>query len=179
MIDCRAEARQPRAVPLIRFVELLMPSRFFLHLTCSLLALIAPCAAAQVTVQDAWVRATVANQQGTGAFMQITSARDARLIEVQTPAAKVAEVHEMTMIDNVMRMRPVKALDLPAGKTVELKPQGYHVMLMGLKDQLKDGDTVAITLTVEDKDKKRATVEVKAPVKPLSYAPAAGGHTHH
>ena len=155
-----------------------MPLRSCLHLICSLLALLAPCAAAQVTVQDAWVRATVAQQRGTGAFMQITAARDTRLIEVQTPAAKVAEVHEMAMVDNVMRMRPVKALELPAGKTIELKPNGYHVMLMGLKDQIKDGDTVAITLTFEDKDKKREIVEVKAPVRPLNYAPG-GAHKHH
>ena len=155
-----------------------MPFRSWPHFICALLTLAAPCAAAQVTVQDAWVRATVARQQGTGAFMQITSARDVRLIEVQSSAAKVAEVHQMTMVDNVMRMRPVKALDLPAGKTIELKPNGYHVMLMGLQAEIKDGDTVPITLTFEDKDKKREIVEVKALVRPLSYAPAGGGHKH-
>ena len=142
-------------------------------------ALIAPCAVAQVTVRDAWVRATVPQQQGTGAFMQITSPIDARLVEVQTPAAKVAEVHEMATVDNVMRMRPVKALDLPAGKTVELKPNGYHVMLMGLKDQIKDGDRISLTLTIEDKDKKRQTIEVFAPARPLNYAPGGGHGKHH
>ena len=142
-------------------------------------ALIAPCAVAQVTVRDAWVRATVPQQQGTGAFMQITSPIDARLVEVQTPAAKVAEVHEMATVDNVMRMRPVKALDLPAGKTVELKPNGYHVMLMGLKDQIKDGDRISLTLTIEDKDKKRQTIEVYAPARPLNYAPGGGHGKHH
>ena len=142
-------------------------------------ALIAPCAAAQVIVKDAWVRATVPQQQGTGAFMQITSPVDARLVEVQSPAAKVAEVHEMTMVDNVMRMRPVKALDLPAGKTVELKPSGYHVMLMGLKDQIKDGDRITLTLTLEDKDKKRQTIEVYAPARPLNYAPGGAHGKHH
>ena len=125
---------------------------------------------AQVTVKDPWVRATVSAQKATGAFMQITSAQDARLIEASSPAAGVVEVHEMVMEKDVMKMRAVKGLDLPAGKTVELKPGGYHVMLMDLKQQMKEGDTVPLTLVVEGKDKKRSTIEVKAPVKPLTAA---------
>ena len=154
----------------------------FLHrlrFICLAAALIPPFAAAQVSVKDAWVRATVPQQQGTGAFMRITAASDARLVEVQSPAAKTAEVHEMAIVDKVMRMRPVKALDLPAGKTVELKPNGYHIMLTGLKEQMKDGDRIAITLIVEDKQKKRQTVEIQAPVRPLNYMPDAGKHKHH
>ena len=124
---------------------------------------------AQVTVKDPWVRATVPAMKATGAFMQITSAQDARLMEAKSPVAGVVEVHEMTMEKDVMKMRALaKGLDLPAGKTVELKPGGYHVMLMDLKQQMKEGDTVAVTLVVEGKDKKRTTIEVKAPVKPLA-----------
>jgi periplasmic copper chaperone A len=78
------------------------------------------------------------------------------------------------MDGSTMRMRAVPSLDLPAGKPVELKPGGYHVMLMDLKQPLKDGETVSVTLTIEGRDGKRETVEVKAPVKPL-----AGGHKHH
>jgi hypothetical protein len=125
---------------------------------------------AQVTVKDPWVRATVSAQKATGAFMQITSAQDARLVEASSPVAGVVEVHEMVMEKDVMKMRAVKGLDLPAGKTVELKPGGYHVMLMDLKQQMKDGDTVPVTLVIEGKDKKRSTIEVKAPVKPLTAA---------
>jgi copper(I)-binding protein len=125
---------------------------------------------AQVTVKDPWVRATVSAQKATGAFMQITSAQDARLVEASSPVAGVVEVHEMVMEKDVMKMRAVKGLDLPAGKTVELKPGGYHVMLMDLKQQMKEGDTVPVTLVVEGKDKKRSTIEVKAPVKPLTAA---------
>ena len=143
------------------------------------LVLAASGAWAQVSVKDAWVRATVPQQRGTGAFMQITSTRDARLVEVRTPIAKVAEVHEMAMVDNVMRMRAVNGLDLPAGKTVELKPNGYHLMLMELTGQVKEGDTVPITLIVEDKVKKRETIEIKAPVRPLNYAPGGGHGKHH
>ncbi|MDP2135569.1 MAG: copper chaperone PCu(A)C [Sulfuritalea sp.] len=134
-------------------------------------------AQAQVTVKDPWVRATVAAQKATGAFMQITSAQDARLVEASSPVAGVVEVHEMTMEKDVMKMRAIKGLDLPAGKTVELKPGGYHVMLMDLKQQMKEGDTVPVTLVVEGKDKKRSTLEVKAPVRPLA-APAKMDHQH-
>ncbi len=133
---------------------------------------------AQVTVKDPWVRATVSQQKATGAFMQITSAQDARLIEASSPLAGVVEVHEMTMEKDVMKMRAVKALDLPAGKNVELKPGGYHVMLMDLKQQMKEGDTVPLTLVVEGKDKKRSTIEVKAPVKPLASSGNTGGMDH-
>ena len=134
---------------------------------------------AQVTVKDPWVRATVPAQKVTGAFMQITSAQDARLVEARSPVAGVVEVHEMVMEKEVMKMRAMKGLDLPAGKTVELKPGGYHVMLMDLKEQMKEGTTVPVTLVVESKDRKRSTVEVKAAVKPLTTpAKAEPEHKH-
>jgi copper(I)-binding protein len=129
---------------------------------------------AQVTVKDPWVRATVSAQKATGAFMQITSAQDARLVEVKSPVAGIVEIHEMAMDKDVMKMRALpNGLDLPAGKTVELKSGGYHVMLMDLKRQMKEGDSVPMTLVVEGKDKKRTTIEVKAPVKPLATASKA------
>ena len=134
---------------------------------------------AQVTVKDPWVRATVPAQKATGAFMQITSAQDARLVEARSPVAGVVEVHEMVMEKEVMKMRAMKGLDLPAGKTVERKPGGYHVMLMDLKGQMKEGTTVPVTLVVESKDRKRSTVEVKAAVKPLTTpAKAEPEHKH-
>jgi len=68
----------------------------------------------------------------------------------------------------VMKMRAVPMLELPAGKAVELKPGGYHVMLLDLKQQLRNGDTVPLSLVVEGKDGQRETVEIKAPVKPLA-----------
>ena len=121
----------------------------------------------QTTVKDAWVRGTVAQQKASGAFMQITSKQGGKLVEVRTPVAGVAEVHEMAMDGNTMRMRALPALDLPAGQAVDLKPGGYHVMLMDLKGTLKAGDTVPLTLVVEGKDGKRETLEVKAPVRAL------------
>ncbi len=140
-------------------------------------ALSAP-AAAQVTVGDPWVRATVPQQKATGAFMSITAAKGARLVDAKSPVAGVVEIHEMAMENNIMKMRAIPGLELPAGKAVELKPGGYHVMLMDLKEQMKEGQSVPITLVVEDKDKKRETVEVKAMVRPLTSG-AKKGHTHH
>jgi hypothetical protein len=135
---------------------------------------------AQVTVKDPWVRATVSQQKATGAFMQITSAQDAQLVSASSPVAGVVEVHEMTMEKDVMKMRAMKSLDLPAGKSVELKPGGYHVMLMDLKQQMKEGDTVPVTLVVEGKDKKRSSIEVKAAVKALTtQAKPADAHSAH
>ena len=135
---------------------------------------------AQVTVKDPWVRATVPAMKATGAFMQITSAQDARLVEVKSPAAGIIEIHEMAMEKDVMKMRALpNGLELPAGKAVELKPGGYHVMLMDLKQQMKDGDTVPVTLVIEGKDKKRSTIEIKAPVKALAATGKAEAEHKH
>ncbi|OGA12434.1 MAG: hypothetical protein A3H32_02110 [Betaproteobacteria bacterium RIFCSPLOWO2_02_FULL_63_19] len=124
-------------------------------------------ALAQVEVKSAWVRATVAAQKTGGAYMEITSAKDATLIGAQTPVAGAAEVHETRMENNVMRMRAVPRLALPAGKTVQFKPGGYHLMLVDLKRPLKKGETVPLRLTIENKDKSLATVEVNAEVRDL------------
>jgi len=124
---------------------------------------------AQVTVKDAWVRATVPQQNVTGAFMQLNSAKPVRLVEVRSPLAGMAEIHEMAMDKDIMSMRAVTGVDLPAGKAVELKPGGFHIMLMDLKRQVKEGDTVPLTLVIEGRDKKRSRIEVKAMVKPLGH----------
>ncbi len=135
--------------------------------------------AQNVTVTNSWVRGTVAGQTATGAFMDITSKSDAALIGATSLVAGIVEVHEMTMDGGVMRMRAVNKVDLPAGKTVQLKPGGYHVMLMDLKRPLKKGETVPLTLKIEGKNRKIETVEVKVEVKDLTAAaPAAGGDMH-
>ncbi len=131
---------------------------------------------AQVEVKEAWARATVPQQKATGAFMQITAAQATRLVEVKSSVAGVAEVHEMSMKDNLMQMRPVKALDLPAGKMVELKPGGYHVMLLDLKQPIKDGDDVPLTLVLEGADGKRTTVDVKAKARGMQPMQGHGAH---
>lgn len=144
--------------------------------TCLALLALAAGAHAQTTVKDPWVRGTVPTQKASGAFMHITSAAGGKLVSASSPVAGVVEIHEMAMEGNVMKMRAVGALELPAGKTVELKPGGYHVMLMELKGPLKAGDTVPITLVFEGADKSRQTVEVKAPVRPLAGGQAPMKH---
>ena len=129
------------------------------------LVLAAAAAHAQVTVDKPWVRTTVPQQTTTGAFMTITSVQGGKLVSASSPIATSVEVHEMKMDGDVMKMRPVDALALPAGKPVELKAGAYHMMLMGLKKPVKFGDVVPITLVVEDAAGKRESVEVKATAK--------------
>ena len=145
-------------------------------LIASLLTLTASAwAQTTVKVEDAWVRGTVASQKATGAFMRLTSAADARLVSATSPVAEVVEIHEMAMENDIMKMRQIPGLALPAGKATELKPGGFHIMLMGLKGQVKGGDTVPLTLTFEGADKKPFTQEVSAPVKALGAMPMKGG----
>jgi periplasmic copper chaperone A len=142
--------------------------------------LCAGAAHAQTTVSDPWIRGTVAQQSATGMFVQITSARGGRLVAGSSPVAGVVEIHEMTMDGTTMRMRAVPGVDLPAGKAVEFKPGGLHLMLMDLKQPLKNGDTVPVSLVVEAAGGKRETVEVKAVVRARPGASAAkDGHGHH
>ena len=125
---------------------------------------------AQVNVKDAWVRATVAEQKATGAFMQLSAPAGGRLVEVRASVAGVVELHEMSMAGTTMKMRAVPGIDLPPGQAVELKPGGFHVMLMDLKQPLKEGQSVTLTLVVEGPDKKRDSIDVKAVVRPLGAA---------
>lgn len=142
------------------------------------LALSSTLAVAQVSVKDPWVRGTVAQQKASGAFMQITSAAGGRLVGASSPVAGVVEIHEMAMDGNVMKMRAIPGLVLPAGKAVELKPGGYHVMLMDLKQALQPGQTVPITLVVEGAGGQRETVQVAAPVRALNQGAAPMHHKH-
>lgn len=118
-----------------------------------------------VEVQGAWARATVQGQKATGAFMQLTASADTQLVGISTPVAGVAEVHEMKMNNGVMTMRAVDGgLALPAGKAVELKPGGYHVMLMDLKTPLQKDTTIPVTLIFKNAAGKETRAELKLPV---------------
>jgi periplasmic copper chaperone A len=140
-----------------------------------LLSALALSAQAQTKAVDPWVRATVPQQKATGLFVQLTSTKGGQLVSASSPLAATVEIHEMRMDDGVMRMREVPALPLPAGQAVALKPGGYHLMLMGLKQQAKPGDTVPVTLVIEGADKQRETLQIQAPVRPLN-ANAAMSH---
>lgn len=125
---------------------------------------LAPVAAQEVAVKQAWVRASVPGQQATGAFMTLTARAGAKLVGVSSPVAGLAEVHEMKMQGDIMTMRAVAALELPAGQAVVLKPGGYHVMLMDLKAPLLMGSTVALTLLFKDAQGGQRKIELQVPV---------------
>ena len=121
---------------------------------------------ADIDVKSAWARPTVAGQMGTGAFMHLKSRDGARLLGASSDVAGVVEIHEMAMEGNVMRMRPIRSLDLPAGSTVELKPGGHHVMLMDLKRPLATGEKINVELRLETRDKKLVTQPIEIEIRP-------------
>ena len=137
-------------------------------LMLSLLALLSVPAFAETRVDDAWVRATVPGQPSTGAFMRITSSDDAKLLEAKSPVAKIVQIHQSKMDNDVMSMQPVEFVPLPAGKTVAIEPEGYHVMLIDLVGQVKEGDEVPLTLVVENAKGVKESVEVKAKARALN-----------
>jgi copper(I)-binding protein len=124
-------------------------------------------AQASVTATEAWVRGTVPAQKTTGAFVKLHSSEGAKLVAVTTPAAQSAEIHASEEKHGVMHMHALDSIELPAGKSVELKPGGFHIMLVNLARPLTAGDQVPLTFTVEDRQGKRTRVEVRAEVRPL------------
>ena len=144
-----------------------------------LAALLSSAAWAQVDVKGAWARPAVAGQSGTGAFMQLRSADGARVVGVASTVANVVEIHEMKMEGSVMRMRAVPVLELPAGKAVELKPGGYHVMLMDLKRVLQPGEKFTVELRIERKDKSLVSQPVEVEVRASPPAAGASAATKH
>ncbi|WP_028696441.1 copper chaperone PCu(A)C [Pseudomonas cremoricolorata] len=135
-------------------------------------------AMADTTVSEPWVRASVPQQQATGAFMVLTAERDSALVGVASPVAKTVQIHQMTMNGDVMGMQQVKVLALPAGKPVTLDANGYHVMLMGLKQQVKEGEQVPLTLTIKTAEGETQTLKVQAPVRGLTAQSPEHAHDH-
>jgi len=119
--------------------------------------------AGSVTAVNPYVRAIPPGATVSAAFMQLKNGdkSDHSLVAAQSPAAKSVELHTHTLKDGMMMMRQVKKIDLPAGKTVELKPGGLHIMLIGLTKALKPGDQVELTLIYEDGNKSKITAPVK------------------
>jgi copper(I)-binding protein len=135
--------------------------------------------AGQVTVTNAWVRATAPGQEVAGAFMDIQSDANARLVSAGSTVIPRVEVHEMKMDGDVMRMREVKSIKLPKGETVSLKPGGYHIMLMNLKKPIAAGDKIPLTLVIETQG-KREKVQVELVAKnPMEGSDGAMQHHMH
>jgi copper(I)-binding protein len=139
----------------------------------AVLLCLAPAAAgAQVVVKDAWARSTVPGQSVGGAYMRIESSVPVSLVAASSSAAKSVEIHESSMEGGVMRMRAVRKIDLGPGKPVELKPGGYHIMLMELARPLAKGGKVPLRLTFEQQGKPAQSVDVVAEVRDVM---AGGG----
>lgn len=132
--------------------------------------------AGEIKIEKAWTRATPNGAKVGGAFLLVTNTGGEadRLIAASSDVAAKVEIHEMSMNDGVMKMQQLEdGLALPAGETVELKPGGFHIMMMGLNKTIAEGDMVQITLTFE----KAGEVDVMFPAAPLG-APAMD-HSNH
>ena len=127
-------------------------------------------AAESVATTNAWVRATVPGQSVAGAYLDITASAPTSLIAVESSVAGKGELHLMSMDGGVMKMRPVGKIELPANQAVNLKPGGYHVMLMDIKRELKAGERVPLKLTLQDSRGVTSTLEVDAEVRAAAGA---------
>ena len=124
-----------------------------------------PALAADIKIGNAWVRAPAPGQAVVGGFLDITSSQsDASLVSASSPVAEVTELHEMSMKDGVMIMRPVPYIRLPKGQTIKLAPGGLHIMLIDLKKPLKAGEKLTLTLKILS-DKKTSLHEITAEVR--------------
>ncbi|MEQ1743109.1 MAG: copper chaperone PCu(A)C, partial [Candidatus Nitrotoga sp.] len=123
------------------------------------------------------VRATAPGQESAAIRFSITSKKEARLMSIVSPVASEVEIHSMTHDSGVMKMRAIEFLPLPAGKMVKLGVSGNHVMLLNLKNPLKAGDSVPLTITVEFADKHKEKINVNAEIKSLTAS--SNEHEHH
>lgn len=132
--------------------------------------------AGNIAVSQPWARATAPGAPAGAAYLTVTNTgkQPDRLVAASTPAAKTTELHTHIHDNGVMRMRPVEAIEVPAGGTVALKPGGLHVMMMGLNAPLAQGSTVEVTLTFEKAGKVTVPVAVQA-----AGAAAPMGHSGH
>lgn len=115
-----------------------------------------------VKVENAWVRATAPGQKVAGGFMTLTADADMALVGGTSPVSKFFELHFMKMENGVMEMREMKEIPLPKGKAVSLEPGNLHVMFIGLKNPIKEGQKVPMTLILKGGDGKEQKLTVEA-----------------
>ena len=132
--------------------------------------------AADVKVENAWIRAPAPAQKTASAYVELTSSANAALVAASSPLAERVELHSMTLDGGVMRMRPLPRIDLPAGKTVKLAPNGMHLMLFNPKQPLKPGDKLPLVLSVQPSSGAATTLRIEAEVR--AAASTAPGHVH-
>ena len=118
-----------------------------------------------VAVLDAWARANAPGQTVGAAYMTLISAQDSTMVKVEADIAGTVQIHSMSMENNVMKMRMLEELPLPAGKAEKLAPGGFHLMLFDLKKPLTAGESVKLTLTFRDNAGKVTQQVVTLPVK--------------
>lgn len=122
--------------------------------------------AAEVNISEAWVRENAPGQKVGAAYMTLNSEQNSKLVYVEAPAvAKSVEIHSMTMNNGVMKMRMLDALTLKANQDAELAPGGFHLMLFGLKEQLKSGQSIDFKLCFEDEQGNITHQNLTLPVK--------------
>lgn len=138
--------------------------------------LLAAGAADSVSVSEPYIRAVPPGLPNSASYMVLTNNGDRDLVlkGASSPAAKVVELHTHLMENGMMKMRQVEKIDLPAGQTVALQPGGYHVMMIGLQQQLVPGEQIDLTLQFED----GSELAVKAPVVKLQMKMTKGGMNH-
>jgi copper(I)-binding protein len=134
--------------------------------------------AGDIKIEGVWTRATAPGQDAAGVDMTITSKQPATVVGVSSPVAESEELHSMTSENGMMKMREVKTIELPAGKRVNLRESGYHLMLNGLKAPLKEGESVPLTLSIKV-GKQVLKLETKAEVRSLHATNAATQEEHH
>ncbi len=124
---------------------------------------------AAVTVSDPYARAVPPGQPNSAVFITLTngSNQPRALVAARSPAAKTVELHTHTNDGGVMHMRKIERIEIPAGASVQLKPGGLHVMLIGLTGDLAPGGTVALDLSFDD----GSQAEVQAPVRTIATTP--------
>ncbi len=138
----------------------------------------APATVGDLVVEGAWTKAMLPGQKVGGGFLKVTNkgASDDRLVSASSPVSPDVQLHEMTVVDDVMQMRQLSGgIPVPAGQTVELKPGGLHLMFMAVVEPFKDGGAVPVTLTFE----KAGKVDVTLPIAPLGTKEMPAGHDGH
>lgn len=159
----------------------MLPQLLALGAGLMLLSGVALAEGGDIQITDAWARATPSGAQTAVTYVTVESPVGDRLTGVSTPAAQKADIHEMTMDGNVMKMRQVDDVDLPAGQTVTLKPGGSHIMLTGLAKPLKEGETFPLTLDFAKAGTRHVDVSVEK-VGAMGPSGSNGGMTmpmHH
>lgn len=144
-----------------------------------LLVLLSGSAYAETFVTDGWARETVPGQDVGMVDLTITNKQDGVLLGGTTPAAKSIEIHSMTHDNGMMKMRQVPSVELPNDISVNLREQGYHLMLIGLNAPLKAGDIIPLKLHIQSADKQVVEVDGEAEVRSLTGAQPQSQHDHH